>query len=117
MQVTKEDIKKAITSMPSKRELQELDGENAIVVLSQGTLVDGDPYYAYIAVDPSKFIAFKAAEKLGNYDVAEYGTILKWERKAEPPKEVMEEMEKTLGLDHEYENKVMKALKELKEEN
>ena len=117
MLALKDIIKKAVTNLPSKQDLKEADEDTAVIVLSQGILADGDSYYAYVAIEPSKYVEFKKAETSGKpYKLSDYGTIIKWERKAAPTNEVMDDMELRLGLDHQYEEKVVKAVKELQEE-
>jgi len=97
--------------MPPKEELEEADKSSAILMLIKGKRKGGGPFYAYLAVPPSKILAFKAAEAKGNYMLDDYGEILAYGDEAEPPADVVKEMQEKYGADEDFEQKVLEAVK------
>ena len=90
--------------------LRALDEEVQLLTLVTGTLEDGSAHYAYVSIPPSKYQAFKEAEARGNYDLAEYGTILK-HGAGVPSEEVKREMEAQYGADHMLEEELKNLVK------
>jgi len=93
--------------LPSDEELAKADGETAILAYSNGTTEDGRPYYAYVAVKPSKykeFYALTAARQA--LVIAEYGSVIRGGFEKEPPLEVLNEMREIYGFDNEFQEKL-----------
>ena len=93
--------------LPSQEELLKADNDAAILTYSHGTM-DGNPYWAYVAVKPSKYREFSrrsaARESLVFKD---YGTVLAGGFAASPPAEVVREMQEKYGADPAYEDKLV----------
>lgn len=97
--------------LPSPEELAEADKNSAVIVLVKGKRKSGQPFYAYVAVPPSKLLAFKEAEKKGNYMLDDYGEILKYGEGEEPSAEVIAEMKEKYNADADFEQKVTGIMK------
>jgi len=82
------------------------DNNIGIITLVTGHIEDGKPYYAYAIIPPSKYLAFKEAEKHGDYDLADYGEIIAHGHGAEPSAEVKKEIEEKYGANHEFEDEL-----------
>lgn len=101
--------------MPTQQDLQKADEAVSIMVLVRGTLATGDAFWAYLAVPPSKYLAFKQAEAAGGYSMSDYGQVVEIGTGAnEPPAEVQRRMEKEYNVNHNFEDDVRKKADELK---
>ena len=95
-------------AMPSDEELAQADLVNSILVYSNGARDDGLPYYAFIAVRPSKYREFQdLSEQRQSFLLSEYGTVLAMGMEAEAPPEVIQEMRERYGFDPEYKEKLL----------
>ena len=101
---------------PSVEDLAQADKDLAILGYVHGTMDDGRPYYAYVAILPSKyreFHALSAAKKamvIGNY-----GTVIAAGFEFEPPADVVQEMQDVYGFDEQFETKLkQEAIKDQK---
>ncbi len=47
-----------------------------VLYLSQGTLANGQPFYAYLSLTPENYKRLKADEAAGNFQLADYGDVL-----------------------------------------
>ena len=98
---------------PSREALEAADnGGESIIVLDQGVLADGTPYWAYIAVNPSKyreFIQLSKAKKPKRLDA--YGTILKYGFERDIPEAAKQVMKDEYGFDEHYETKLVGQIK------
>ena len=99
----------------SPEELAEADKNTYILCYVHGTMEeDGRPYYAYVAIVPSKyreFHALTAARK--TMVIGDYGTVVAADFEFEPPPEVVEEMRHVYGFDDQLETKLRnEALKQ-----
>jgi hypothetical protein len=99
---------------PSGEELAQADEEMAVLSYVHGTMEDGRPYYAYVAIKPSRyreFHALTAARKA--MVIGDYGTVIAAGFESEPPPEVVKEMREAYGFDDQYEGKLkQEALKQ-----
>jgi hypothetical protein len=103
---------------PSAQELSAADeAEQAVLAYTHGNLSDGRPYYAYVAVKPSKYAAFYAATaERRRMRIGDYGTVIKGGLEITPPPEVIKEMRVRYGFDDQYEEKLKEqALKQQKD--
>lgn len=86
--------------------LKAADESVAILVYSNGELEEGQKYWAYAAILPSKYSALKEAEKTGNYDLGDYGDVLFWGNESAPPPEVKAEIEQLLNASSNFEQEL-----------
>ena len=92
--------------------MEAMDYEMGIVELVSG-YIGKEPHYAYALIPPSKYLAFKEAEKAGNYDLADYGEILAHGPGLVPPDDVKKEMAEKYGASDSFEEDVAEAMKSL----
>lgn len=85
------------------------DEEAAIINLIRGT-VDDEEFWAYLAVPPSKYEAFKEAEATGAYEVNDFGEILKWGKGFEPNAEDIQYMVDNYGIVPDLANQIEQAM-------
>ena len=100
-----------ITPPPlSKQSMDDL--LSTIMVFCKANDERGEPFWSYLCLKPSMAESFKQARDSGKMDLQEYGTIIEWGRGESAPQEVKERMERDFGVDHNYEDKLIKAIKE-----
>lgn len=78
------------------------DDVSRIIMLIYGKLEDGGPFWCYVAVKPSKFDDFKAAEAAGTLDLYEFtpfGEVIVSAAGATPPPEVTRQVAEMYGAD------------------
>ncbi len=111
--------KNPIPKLPTKEELLEADNQISILVFSKGEMDNGDPYWAYIMVPPSKYVPMKQAEASGNgFDLEEFGKIITYGIGAnDPPEEVVKEMQEKYGANAEFEKYAVEAYLEWQKQN
>ena len=80
-----------------------VDSSVSIIALVQGKTRQGRDFWAYVAIPPSKFQAFKAAEAAGNYRLDDWGRILQHGFARQPPHWVREEMKTAYGARDSFE--------------
>ena len=98
---------------PIREELKAADeaGE-AIIVLDRGTIEDGTPYWAYVAVRPSRYEEFmRLGKNRQPKRINDYGAILKYGFDAEVPYDVRQFMEQANGFDDHFEEKLAAKVK------
>ena len=72
----------------------------------------GKPFFAYIRIKPSEYMEYKTKIYKGlpvdpnDYEILEYG----WGD--DPPAHIQEKMELQYGVDHQFENEIMKSMPE-----
>ena len=84
-------------------ELAAADADSSVIELNQGILNDGTPYWAYIAVTPSRYKDFKRLT--ADHQpilLTEYGNILKFGFDDRVPTSVREEMKHNHGWDDTF---------------
>ena len=100
--------------LPTAADLQKADQEVSIMVLVRGTLATNDEFWAYLAIPPSKYLAFKQAEAAGGYAMSDYGQVVEMGTGAtEPPADIKHKMEKEYNVNHNFESDVKKKAEEL----
>jgi hypothetical protein len=88
-------------------EWKKADEQDAILSLSRGTAADGRPYYAFIAVTPSKYAEYyRLSMEHKPFLMSDYGTVIISEYLAEPPEDVLDWMAEDYDYDPDFENKV-----------
>ncbi len=78
------------------------DEVSRVIMLLYGTMDHGGPFWCYVAVKPSQFDAFKAAEAGGNlnlYEFDEFGEVIVSAEGELPPDEVTEKVAEMYGAD------------------
>lgn len=92
--------------------LKDMDEALGITTLVTGT-VNGEDFWAYVDVDPSKFEDLqKVIENKEPYTLTDYGSVIKYGLGGhQPPEEVVEEMKEKRGFDPEFEDKLMNDVK------
>jgi hypothetical protein len=78
------------------------DDVTRIIMLIYGKLEDGNPFWCYVAVKPSQFEAFKAAQVAGTlnlYEFAPYGEVIVSAPGATPPTDVTRQVAEMYGAD------------------
>lgn len=82
----------------------------ATVVLVRGESGQGQPQWAYALIPAEQFLAFREAEAVGAYDLAEYGTVLHSGAGENPPPELVKRMAEEYGCDADFERHMAEAL-------
>ena len=97
---------------PTAEELAEEDNDSAILCYTDGMMEDGRPYYAYVAVKPSKYLEFKAiTDRGGGMTIADYGEVIAGDFEAKPPITVVTEMRDKYGFDEKFVEKVVRRIR------
>lgn len=99
---------------PTAEEMAIADEHFEIIALSTGKMSDNTPYWAYVAVDPSKYEAFATATP--PFDLEDYGTILRAGEGNEPPEDVKSIMEIQMGVDHNINDQIIEMSERLDKE-
>ena len=93
--------------LSSPEALAEADNDMAILGYVHGTMEDGRPYYAYVAIIPSRYREFYALTAIKKAMViGQYGTVIAAGFESQPPAEVVKEMREVYGFDDQYEAKL-----------
>jgi len=105
------------SALPSQAEIEAADEALDILVLTQGTLADDAPFWAYVAIPPSRYLAFQEAERHGNYDLSEFGRILEYGKgEQQPPESVRKYMEESYGANHNFEQNVQNTVRDVQKD-
>jgi hypothetical protein len=84
-------------------ELAAADIDSTIIVLNTGVLEDGTPYWAYVAVKPSRYSEFmRLTASRQPISLKEYGEILKCGLDKTVPEAARQEMARDYGCDDNY---------------
>src|SRR5579884_2861923 len=93
------DKKTAQLVPPTAEELLEADKSTIILGYVDG-MSDGQPFWAYVAIKPSKYAEFHAKTSARQHLIIEdYGTIIASGYDLAPPAEVVQEMKEKYGAD------------------
>lgn len=84
-----------------------------VVMSLKGKLVDGRPYWAYLAIKPSMVKVLDKALKEEDVNIEDYGTIIEWGTGDAPPTEIVEQMKNLYGVSQESEKKMLARIAEL----
>lgn len=88
-----------------------------IVLLCRGKDKYQRSFWAYLCIKPSMAESFKAARDSGQMNLADYGTILEAGEGAEVPDDVRQRMQRDYGVRPDYEDQLIRAIKEAKRKN
>ena len=78
------------------------DTLSRVIMLLYGKMDHGGPFWCYVAVKPSQFEAFKAAEKAGQidlYNFEPFGEVIVSAEGQTPPEEVTAKVAEMYGAD------------------
>ena len=78
------------------------DALSRVIMLLYGKMDHGGPFWCYVAIKPSKFEAFKEAEKNGSIDLYNFdpfGEVIVSAEGATPPEEVTLKVAEMYGAD------------------
>lgn len=93
-----------------------LDDETGIIVLISGS-IDGNPSWAYVSVYPSKYEEFlEKQDGDEEYDLTEYGEVLKWGEGDVPSPAEVREMVEEYGITPDFEDQVAALQQELEKD-
>ena len=92
------------------------EGDNAdeiagVLVLIKGLDTSREAHYAYAIISYDKYEAFLVAQAAGEYDLSAFGTVLAHGKGRQPPIKVKREMETKYGALHDFEQRLIDALK------
>lgn len=88
-----------------------------IMILCRGMGADGKPCWAYMCIKPSMAKSFKDARDKGAFDIEDYGTIIEYGEGVNPPDEIKQRMEREYGMNHNYEDDLLRAVERIQEKN
>jgi hypothetical protein len=80
-----------------------------IMILCRGRSMQGKPCWAYMCIKPSMAHAFKEAREKGPFDLSNYGAIIESGDGIDPPQEVQQRMERDYGMNHNFEEELLRA--------
>jgi len=78
--------------------------DDFVYVLVKGETSDDKPFWAYVAMLPPRYLEFKVVESEGNYNLHDYGTIIKSGEGKEPPDAIREYMKDKYNFDAIFED-------------
>jgi hypothetical protein len=81
-----------------------------LMILCHGTDSNSNPFWAYVCIKPSMAKLFKEARERGNFKLEDYGAIIESGEGYDVPPEVMERMERDYGVNHNFENDLIKVI-------
>lgn len=101
----------------SAQELSALeDASDAVIVLSQGIASDGRPYWAYIAVRPSRYADYMRAAKAHETVIfSDYGAILQYGFAKEVPLSIKAQIKRRYGFDENFKENLVKDINQARE--
>jgi hypothetical protein len=85
-----------------------------IMVLCRGCDNRGKPCWAYMCIKPSMAKSFKEAREKGAFNLEEYGSVIEHGEGSEPPEDVKKIMERDYGMNHNYEDDLLRVVEEIK---
>ena len=86
-----------------------------IMILCRGVCEGGNPCWAYMCIKPSMAKSFKEARDKGLFDIEDYGAIIESGEGIDPPDEVKRRMEREYGMNHHYEDDLLRAIEQIKQ--
>lgn len=94
------------------------DSQSLFTILCQGTRADGDPFWAYVEMKPTRIKQFRQAQADGIVlDLEELGRIVEWGIGPEVPADTRERMEREHGVNHAFETDLEREVKKRKKKN
>lgn len=90
----------------SSHAIKLFDSKGSVLVLSRGYLEDKVPYYAYILMQPSKYLEYRKINQKGGFDLKKYGEVVRFGEELEPPQLVIDEMKRKYGNSSHFEDEI-----------
>lgn len=101
------------SSPASDMNMMEEDEAPSTIMLITGEDVDSNPQWVYARIPAENYLAFKEAEAKGNYDVTQYGEVLRFGTGVTPPDSIKKEMAELYDCDEQFEDKLMQMFEEV----
>ena len=102
---------------PTAEELAAADEKSAVLVLDTGTLPDGSPYWAYVAIKPSRYAAFaQATSEHRPISLEDYGTVIHHGFEKDVPPEITQVMKEEYGFDEGHVESVIRDVKQAQQQ-
>ena len=90
-------------SLPTRKELEKADEEIGILHMCAGQTADGRDFYAYVNMQPSRYLEYIEATERGDAVVlSEYGEIIESGFGAVPPESVQKAMNEKYQADQTF---------------
>lgn len=89
-------------STPPVENKYDADALSRVIMLLYGQMDHGGPFWCYVAIKPSQFESFKAAEKAGTidlYNFTEFGEVIVSAEGKVPPDDVTLKVAEMYGAD------------------
>lgn len=87
-------------SLPTRKELEDADEEIGILHLCSGQAADGRDFYAYVNMQPSRYLEFIEATERGDAVLlSDYGEVVESGFGAVPPESVQQAMNEKFNAD------------------
>lgn len=86
-----------------------------IMILCRGMGENGKACWAYMCIKPSMAKSFKDARERGAFDIEDYGTVIEYGEGANPPDDVKRRMEREYGMNHNYEDDLLRAVERVQQ--
>lgn len=83
---------------------------SVIIMLCQGENEHGQPFWAYLCISPTMAKAFDDARKSGQFNLAEYGTIIESGEGETVPDTIKTRMQNDYGVRDDYEQQLSHAI-------
>lgn len=107
-----------VLKRPTAEELTAADEQSVVVVLDRGLLEDGSPYWAYVAVMPSKYAEFmRLASERTPLVLEEFGAIIRHGFEQDVPAAVKEAMKQEVGFDENLLDTILKDVTQAQAEH
>ena len=91
-----------LTPQTTPNDKYDADNLSRVIMLLYGKMDHGGPFWCYVAIKPSKFNAFKDAEKAGSidlYNFEEFGEVIVSAEGQTPPEDVTLKVAEMYGAD------------------
>jgi len=95
-----------MTDKTDNETIQKLADTLGIITLVSGETASGARFWAYLSVPPSKYDEFLAVQERGDYNLTDWGDILRYGEGESPSPDIMAEMEEDYGINHQLEGMV-----------
>lgn len=88
-----------------------------IITLVSGETASGEAFWVYVSVPPSKYDEFLRVQERGDYNLTDWGEILRYGDGQSPSPDIMAEMEEDYGIDHNLESMIKNIFQSVMDEN
>lgn len=96
-----------IDNLYTQIDFDTLDRQASILYLLCGTDCDDEDFYAYMAIQPSRYREFLLKQSLNDpFTPTDYGVVIESGLGVLPPKELQEDMKQNYGFDPKYQEEI-----------